>query len=104
AEDGIRDFHVTGVQTCALPIYHFPGARERLVERVHATMGKVVKRAEGMGCTFVIETIEYKDPRSWVELARSFNSPAMALSIDTRSEERRVGKGCSSRSSATPET
>src|SRR5690606_41164689 len=26
AEDGIRDFHVTGVQTCALPIYlHQPG-------------------------------------------------------------------------------
>src|SRR5690606_11618388 len=24
AEDGIRDFHVTGVQTCALPIYHDP--------------------------------------------------------------------------------
>src|SRR5690606_40748655 len=25
AEDGIRDFHVTGVQTCALPIYqHYP--------------------------------------------------------------------------------
>src|SRR5690606_32303817 len=23
AEDGIRDFHVTGVQTCALPIYNF---------------------------------------------------------------------------------
>src|SRR5690606_40622639 len=22
AEDGIRDFHVTGVQTCALPISH----------------------------------------------------------------------------------
>src|SRR5690606_40667444 len=25
AEDGIRDFHVTGVQTCALPIYPHPG-------------------------------------------------------------------------------
>src|SRR5690606_40668053 len=25
AEDGIRDFHVTGVQTCALPIW-FPAA------------------------------------------------------------------------------
>src|SRR5690606_5813745 len=25
AEDGIRDFHVTGVQTCALPISHFRG-------------------------------------------------------------------------------
>src|SRR5690606_39592808 len=24
AEDGIRDFHVTGVQTCALPIYPQP--------------------------------------------------------------------------------
>src|SRR5690606_40578437 len=25
AEDGIRDFHVTGVQTCALPISSPPG-------------------------------------------------------------------------------
>src|SRR5690606_40627471 len=25
AEDGIRDFHVTGVQTCALPILGFSG-------------------------------------------------------------------------------
>src|SRR5207253_8408848 len=25
AEDGIRDGHVTGVQTCALPIYFEPG-------------------------------------------------------------------------------
>src|SRR5690606_40642835 len=25
AEDGIRDFHVTGVQTCALPISFMPG-------------------------------------------------------------------------------
>src|SRR5690606_40872883 len=25
AEDGIRDFHVTGVQTCALPIYRGHG-------------------------------------------------------------------------------
>src|SRR5690606_40917429 len=25
AEDGIRDFHVTGVQTCALPISRRPG-------------------------------------------------------------------------------
>src|SRR5690606_6305941 len=27
AEDGIRDFHVTGVQTCALPISHADGNR-----------------------------------------------------------------------------
>src|SRR5690606_40282767 len=31
AEDGIRDFHVTGVQTCALPIYPLPqGGRRQL--------------------------------------------------------------------------
>src|SRR5690606_40073437 len=30
AEDGIRDFHVTGVQTCALPI---SGARARSTEQ-----------------------------------------------------------------------
>src|SRR6266511_2470528 len=30
AEDGIRDFHVTGVQTCALPIFPLPaGSRAR---------------------------------------------------------------------------
>src|SRR5690606_40606110 len=28
AEDGIRDFHVTGVQTCALPIYFLMSQRE----------------------------------------------------------------------------
>src|SRR5690606_41172996 len=33
AEDGIRDFHVTGVQTCALPIY--------LRSLVHARVGGI---------------------------------------------------------------
>src|SRR2546426_6959967 len=31
AEDGIRDYKVTGVQTCALPIY--PGSRARALAR-----------------------------------------------------------------------
>src|SRR5690606_41139204 len=30
AEDGIRDFHVTGVQTCALPISHRDGGSRAL--------------------------------------------------------------------------
>src|SRR5256885_16808072 len=29
AEDGIRDYKVTGVQTCALPIYREPGRQAR---------------------------------------------------------------------------
>src|SRR5690606_7594614 len=59
AEDGIRDFHVTGVQTCALPIYiTLSGAPEgfdaRLVARELARGAPVVhvarddKRMEAM--------------------------------------------------------
>src|SRR5690606_40713761 len=33
AEDGIRDFHVTGVQTCALPIYPPPLLPRRRARR-----------------------------------------------------------------------
>src|SRR5690606_40367896 len=33
AEDGIRDFHVTGVQTCALPIYSGPPRAARAGEK-----------------------------------------------------------------------
>src|SRR5690606_35957888 len=36
AEDGIRDFHVTGVQTCALPISSWKGTRER----IHSPKGR----------------------------------------------------------------
>src|SRR2546426_596736 len=36
AEDGIRDYKVTGVQTCALPIYHTPEKRARPPRAHHA--------------------------------------------------------------------
>ncbi len=36
-----------------------------------------------MGVTLVIENIEDKDPHSRVDLARSFNSEAVRVSIDT---------------------
>lgn len=60
-----------------------PGGREDMIERAHATIGAAVKRAEGMGVELVIENIEDKDPHIRVELARSFNSPAVRVSIDT---------------------
>src|SRR5258706_4405843 len=37
AEDGIRDWSVTGVQTCALPI--LPGLSVKKVERLHQELG-----------------------------------------------------------------
>src|SRR5207302_6208019 len=67
AEDGIRDFHVTGVQTCALPIsVAAPGARpspdrerERIVdpkedgallERGEASIAEIEERRVGKEC------------------------------------------------------
>jgi sugar phosphate isomerase/epimerase len=60
-----------------------PGARARVIERVHATLREVVKRAEGIGCELVIENIEDKDPMDRVQLANSFASPAVRVSLDT---------------------
>src|SRR5690606_40209782 len=39
AEDGIRDFHVTGVQTCALPILSLVAASTALSGAVAASLG-----------------------------------------------------------------
>jgi sugar phosphate isomerase/epimerase len=60
-----------------------PGSRHALTERVHSTLRDVVQRAENIGCELVIENIEDKDPTARVLLARSFNSAAVRVSIDT---------------------
>src|SRR5690606_40080720 len=51
AEDGIRDFHVTGVQTCALPILAAPGMVYEINEEVEFDVaiykyGQLVQDAE----------------------------------------------------------
>src|SRR5690606_40386369 len=75
AEDGIRDFHVTGVQTCALPIYRAappPGRRHT------ATAAPRTPRKGRHAMTL---------KTSW-SLAAALLAGLLAL----RSEERRVGK------------
>src|SRR5256885_4002025 len=49
AEDGIRDYKVTGVQTCALPIFRLLRLRE--LARLWGAVG-VVERADGGECVF----------------------------------------------------
>jgi sugar phosphate isomerase/epimerase len=59
------------------------GEREKITEYCHLTLRDAVKRAEDIGLTMVIENIEDIDPHIRVGLADSFNSPAVAVSIDT---------------------
>src|SRR5205807_6772073 len=79
AEDGIRDYKVTGVQTCALPIFSPPDAghylsAEEVAERFHVT-------------------------KVWLYRHKG-KLPHSQPSRKVRSEERRVGKECRSRWSA----
>ena len=60
-----------------------PGARRDVIQRVHDAIGEAAKRAREMGVTLVIENIEDKDPHARVELARSFESEHVRVSIDT---------------------
>ncbi|NBU14907.1 MAG: sugar phosphate isomerase/epimerase, partial [Alphaproteobacteria bacterium] len=49
-----------------------PGSRDKLIDRTHATLSRVVTRAEQLGCVLVIENIEDLDPFFRSELADSF--------------------------------
>src|SRR5436309_15274375 len=77
AEDGIRDFHVTGVQTCALPICLVRRIAERPVEECRRR-----KRDPQLHAT---------------EARRQDGREAEEIVARERSEERRVGKECRSR-------
>ena len=46
AEDGIRDGTVTGVQTCALPIYVKPAMRCFCINRKITNTGRIPTRSE----------------------------------------------------------
>lgn len=62
---------------------NFIGERDAIFERTHLTLDQVVKRAEEIGVTMVVENIEDKDPDARCALVDSFNSPSLAVSIDT---------------------
>jgi sugar phosphate isomerase/epimerase len=58
-------------------------ARTRKIELCHLTLKDAVRRAEDIGCELVIENIEDKDPYARIELAESFGSEAVRISVDT---------------------
>src|SRR3712207_8971910 len=79
AEDGIRDIGVTGVQTCALPIWS----------------------SRPLTATSLYQPVRTIWARPWASFASVLfscrDSAALACRASRRSEERRVGKECRSR-------
>src|SRR5690606_39861315 len=102
AEDGIRDFHVTGVQTCALPIYRRDRddkdkdkddrARPRLLEKtaefeilvVHET---VRLRPDGTGTITSVVDLFLIDRKSVV-----VGEECMAVGTERLGEEQGEGR------------
>src|SRR5690606_40987032 len=97
AEDGIRDFHVTGVQTCALPIFRRSENRHprRLIE------GAWELRIEPRGLPSWPPELRIEktslETEAHAAAFQRFCLPGAASCRGARSEERRVGKECRSR-------
>src|SRR5256885_2968471 len=87
AEDGIRDYKVTGVQTCALPIWKTSGSSQSSVTAQPSTVLEPPRDGNGISAA--------SSPSKAMHLLPS--SPAKTTETLQRSEERRVGKECRSR-------
>src|SRR5690606_40499353 len=83
AEDGIRDFHVTGVQTCALPISPLWSAVVYAMTFLPALFG-------GVGLSQLADRL----PRRTLLVSCLLVQAVLVGIMAIRSEERRVGKEC----------
>src|SRR5207302_4943694 len=92
-EDGIRDFHVTGVQTCALPIWH-RACGEALLG---AHLRQLAAESKKYYCLLCPPRSRGETPRHGHRdrreaRLRSEEAPLHLQRRARRSEERRVGK------------
>src|SRR5690606_39745423 len=88
AEDGIRDFHVTGVQTCALPIsLGTPNYGLALRHGIESARGEFI----------ICDEIDLGDTDFYQKALLELEQERADLVVGSklgRSEERRVGKEC----------
>src|SRR2546426_10657622 len=114
AEDGIRDYKVTGVQTCALPILH-PADRSRVLAEISTLLRKgeltleYQFQAKNGAYRWVHDEARLlRDPTglpvevfgAWLDITERKQLEQQfqqAQKMEARSEERRVGKECRSR-------
>src|SRR5690606_40999784 len=96
-EDGIRDFHVTGVQTCALPIYLYyicdkiSSKFETLDQRKEKS--KIFQEDDAAHAILCAAPVHFGI--STCDRVLLWNSRIINLR-GMRSEERRVGRECRS--------
>src|SRR5688572_31566477 len=87
AEDGIRDLTVTGVQTCALPIY--------------GQSSMVLMDASRLALVFenlLANAVQHSRNGDRIYVNASSDGEGLEVLVrDQRSEERRVGKECRTR-------
>src|SRR5262249_58744637 len=90
AEDGIRDWSVTGVQTCALPIYlvHKDANDEAARSRLYLAggpLGEILRHSDARRALAVLE-------HTYRDMSQIRSRLLQIREVDLRSEERRVGK------------
>src|SRR5690606_501057 len=96
AEDGIRDFHVTGVQTCALPICILRNENDpttKLLNKLKVDYDNVKEQFKFM----ITSDEDYIEPK-----AESFQDDDSAMDDDTSKENIFNTPGKSSKKSKTP--
>src|SRR5262249_56801405 len=91
AEDGIRDWSVTGVQTCALPIYDQNAILQAVRAAVQAGLGGADIKTESVATTIAGS----RTSNHTISLPASVEKQlgqVLPFELETRSEERRVGQ------------
>src|SRR5690606_40017472 len=93
-EDGIRDFHVTGVQTCALPIFDDLVRAEVEVDAAAVQRDVLADTAEDVGQRLVALLADDVPERDVDRGQGERRDASRSVVADVaRSEERRVGRG-----------
>src|SRR5690606_41197245 len=100
AEDGIRDFHVTGVQTCALPISSPSRKQKNIRIRIRSILTKPMRILRAVAAPKSASQRLAESALPSMNSRKSKLARAGMPAIQSRSEERRVGKECRARWSA----
>src|SRR5436305_7943805 len=94
AEDGIRDADVTGVQTCALPIWPNPYLIYSPTDLNHNAV--TLPASAATAPTTIIRASGVTKMTYFLNCTQAVKLTMTVYSADDRSEERRVGEGSKS--------